>query len=406
MSETSYSMLSQGITLQNGRYRIEGHLASGGFGNTYLVQDLRLDVRRVAKEFFMRGINQREVDGTVSVSNHDNRDSYNRQKDKFMGEARRLARFNNPHIVHVHDFFEENGTAYYIMDYVDGCSLSALLSQRTDESMTEAEVRPILNQILDALQAVHAQRDDNGRALCHLDLKPGNIMLDKQAGAVLIDFGASKQIDPEGSGNLSTSSAMAFTPGYAPPEQVQQNLAAIGPWTDFYALGATLYKLLTGQKPPSSDDIINEGTAIFAFPPSVSVTMRRLIMTLMDPRRKARPQNVDEVRSLIGQPSVQPQSPSISNTEETIVEDATVRTSAPKAQRIVEPRPTTQNPLEQTPSKKRPWHFWVMLIVTIWFFLATANAKSDADLATGFVLMTLCAIYWFRYNTRKKNAST
>jgi Serine/threonine protein kinase len=145
-------------------------------------------------------------------------------------------------IVKVHDLFEENGTAYYVMDYIDGESLAERL-KRTGKPMSEQDIKKLLPQILDALKEVHQNE------IWHLDLKPGNIMVDKLGNAYLIDFGASKQIRANGS--MTTSTALCYTPGYAPNEQIGQMYDRFGPWTDIYALGATIYNLLTNKKPPN-----------------------------------------------------------------------------------------------------------------------------------------------------------
>lgn len=215
-------------TLQMGKYRVDLHLASGGFGNTYVVKNLQFDEDFAMKEFFMKGINERDDDSTtVSVSNASNKDQFAAQLEKFKKEARRLRKLNNPHIVHVHDLFEENGTAYYTMDYVNGESLAARL-KREKTPLTEAEALNILSQVLDALEEVHSQ------GIWHLDLKPGNILVDHNGVVKLIDFGASKQLSA-GEGYTTTTTAMCYTPGYAPTEQVDQKMELIGPWTDLYA---------------------------------------------------------------------------------------------------------------------------------------------------------------------------
>ena len=165
----------------------------------------------------MRGINERaKRTSSINVSNRENVDMFKGQLEKFKKEARRLRKLHNPHIVQVHDLFEENNTAYYVMDYVDGESLSNLL-KRTNKPLTEAEVLDLLPQILDALETIH------NKSIWHLDLKPGNIMVDKSGKVILIDFGASKQISST-EGQTSTSTALCFTPGFAPPEQIDQKI--------------------------------------------------------------------------------------------------------------------------------------------------------------------------------------
>ena len=274
-------------TILRGVYEIEEQLASGGFGNTYRARNVQFDEQYAIKEFFMSGINDRDgATGLVSVSNTVNRDQYDEQLRKFKKEAQRLRRLKNEHIVQVHDLFEENGTAYYAMDYIDGESLSARLKK--NGPISEQAVLEILPQVLDALQTVHEA------GLWHLDLKPANIMMTREDKVVLIDFGASKQLNTE-HGGATTSTALCYTPGFAPPEQVEQNMDKFGPWTDLYALGATLYNLLTNQKPPASSDISESPEqALKPLEGMCSPQMLTYVRWLMQPRRNQRPQSVDE----------------------------------------------------------------------------------------------------------------
>ncbi len=284
------SMLREG-TILRGIYRIEKQLATGGFGNTYIAINTEFDERVAIKEFFIKGKTERdETTSSVSVSNVENMQEFEEQRDKFKKEARRIRKLNNKHIIRVYDLFEENGTAYYVMDYIDGESLADRLKHKNCP-MSEQEVLQILPQILDALKTVH---DIN---LWHLDLKPANIMMDKHGQITLIDFGASKHI--EKNGVLTTSSAMAKTEGYYPPEQTSQTMKNIGAWTDIYALGATLYKLLTNSNPPTFDDIINDEIDAFKFPSTVSSTIKDLIIWMMKPNRKQRPQSIDEINAFL-----------------------------------------------------------------------------------------------------------
>ena len=271
------SMLKVG-TILRGTYRIDSYLSSGGFGNTYIATNIEFDERVAIKEFFMKGVTQRDDNQTtVSVSNSENTNSFQEQKEKFKKEARRLRKLQNEHIVKVYDMFDENGTAYYVMDYVDGENLAERL-KRTGRPMTESEVRLILPQILDALKAVHNE------GFCHLDIKPSNIMLDKGGKVKLIDFGASKQLGANGTLTTNAPTAFAQTPGYAPREQMEQNLDKIGPWTDIYALGATLYNLLTNKRPPMptdiDDDMSEDKHLALPFPESVG-GLRYLVLQMM-----------------------------------------------------------------------------------------------------------------------------
>jgi serine/threonine-protein kinase len=210
--------------------------------------------------------------------------------EKFKKEAKRMFAIKNEHVIGVQDLFEENGTAYYVMDYVDGENLAEHL-KRTGMPMTEQEVRGILPQILDALKSIH----DAG--IWHLDLKPANILIDKSGNVKLIDYGASKQLNAQ-KGGATTSTAISYTNGYAPREQMEQNYDKFGPWTDIYALGATLYNLLTNKRPPLptdiDDDISEDKHNALPFPESVG-EMKYLVLHMMNTNRLQRPQDVDAI---------------------------------------------------------------------------------------------------------------
>ena len=279
-------------TILHGTYKIESYLASGGFGNTYLAKNIEFDETYAIKEFFVKGVCQRDGNSTtISVSNAENINSFEQQREKFKKEARRLRSISNPHIVKVYDLFEENGTAYYVMDYVDGENLSARL-KRTNAPLAESEVRNYLNQILDGLEAIHNE------GMFHLDIKPANIMVDSHDVVKLIDFGASKQQSTVGGATMSTG--ISYTNGYAPSEQMAQSYDKFGPWTDFYALGATMYKVLTNQEPPSVSDLSEDETEDkhLALPmPNVSEEMKTLVVWMMQEKRLKRPQNVAEFKT-------------------------------------------------------------------------------------------------------------
>ena len=290
--KTLMQHLQPNTTLQGGKYRIERVLGQGGFGNTYVGINTTFEERVAIKEFFMQGINDRDdTTGSISVSLERNKPQFEEQLEKFKKEALRIRTLDNPHIVKVHDLFEENGTAYYVMDYVDGENLAERL-KRTGKPMPEQEVRAILPQILDALKSVH----DEG--MWHLDLKPANIMLDKAGNVKLIDFGASKQLNVQ-KGGATTSTAISYTNGYAPREQMEQNYDKFGPWTDIYALGATLYALLTNKRPPLPTDIDDDNSEdkhnSLLFLESTSKEMKSIILLMMQTNRNQRPQDVDSI---------------------------------------------------------------------------------------------------------------
>ena len=291
--------LQSNTTLQGGKYRIDRVLGQGGFGITYLATQVSSNRQVAIKELFIGGSGQAINDrrgNQVVVTNSANQQSFNQQKAKFKKEALRLENLNHPNLVKVHEFFEENGTAYYVMDYIEGESLRTKLNR--EGLLSENLVLKYLQQLLPALDTAHKQ------SIWHLDIKPENIMVDRYGHVYLIDFGASKHI--EQNSTLTTSLALAYTKGYCPPEladltyesDLVQALKEIGPWTDIYALGATMYNLLTDSIPPSSNRLYKDGSNAFSFPSNISSSTRDLIIWMMKPDREDRPQNVLEIQRL------------------------------------------------------------------------------------------------------------
>lgn len=321
--------------LRGGTYRVERQLSSGGFGNTYVVTNVNFEETFAMKEFYMKDINMRSGN-TVTVSISDNKSTFDTQRNKFMKEAKRLRKLTNNHIVGVHDLFEENGTTYYIMDFIDGESLSARL-KRTGQPLSEAETLDVLQQVLDALDAVHQQ------GIWHLDLKPANIMMNKEGKALLIDFGASKQMRADD--GMTSTSGLCYTPGYAPIEQMEQNLDRFGPWTDIYSLGATVYHLLTLNSLPSPMELLEEGEGALQFPPTVSPKMRQLVYRMMQPSRLDRPQSITEVRQLL-----KGEKPAVS--EETVV--GTPKPADEETRVISTPKPATPKPATAKAAAPKP----------------------------------------------------
>ncbi len=267
-------------TLQGGKYRIERVLGQGGFGITYLAIQVPSNSQVAIKELFLNGVNERSGNA-IRVSNSVNNTLFEKQKEKFQKEAKRIMSLDNEHIVKVYDLFEENNTVYYVMDYLEGESLASKM-KREGHPLTESEVMDILPQLLEALSEIHKFQ------IWHLDIKPSNIMLiDKTV--VLIDFGASKQITP----SEMTSTALYFTPGYAPAEQTGMLFNQFGPWTDLYAVGATIFNLLTGKSPLEFDiEEFKEND----LPESNLGLMYKMINWMMQPRRKERPQTAVDVK--------------------------------------------------------------------------------------------------------------
>lgn len=367
-------LLPVGTLLNSGNYRIEKHLASGGFGNTYVATHLGLDERVAIKELFLKGIcNRTEADGSVTITIAENRRLYDSQLAKFKKEALRLRKLNNRHIVRVLNYFEENGTAYYVMDFLKGESLSARM-KRTHRPLTEQEVLHFLPQVLDALEESHAAN------IWHLDLKPGNIMVNDKGEAVLIDFGASKQVSTTDTEGTTTSTANCYTPGYAPSELTEGAVEKFGPHTDMYSLGATIYALLTHLSPPSPSVVMEDGLPPYAVP--VSEAMQRLVKWMMQYARNARPQNVDEVRKYLKEnfnqvtppePFVIPEEP-----EEVTVVEVEVQGDVPKPLPEKEEEPSVLEEEEPTPQKKWGWVAAAAVAVVVIGGIVATNLGNDA----------------------------
>lgn len=220
----------------------------------------------------------------VSVGTENNRPLVDKLRKKFIDEAKAIFEMNHPNIVKVYDIFEENGTAYYVMDYIDGQSLGDLVKLRG--ALPEAEAVGYICQVAEALKYVHAQNR------LHLDIKPGNIIVDDNGHAMLIDFGASKHYDTE-SGENTSNLLGVNTKGYAPLEQSTQSFTKFSPATDIYALGATLYKLLTGVTPPDANLLVSGDETLLQVPDSISATTRKAVSSAMEPKRANRPQDID-----------------------------------------------------------------------------------------------------------------
>lgn len=244
--------LLNGTRLSN-RYKIENHLKSGGFGNTYLAIDERFNAYVAIKELFLADICGRAKNSaSVIIPLESNQNTFQSHKERFLKEANRLFKFSHPNIMKVTDVFEDNNTAYYVMEYVDGVSLQEYIKKYGP--LTEERLLPYLDQILSALDYIHS------KGVLHLDLKPGNIMLDNAGRIVLIDFGTSKQFESTNDNVQSSSlSGGAYTIGYAPPEYIGLTNDKVGTYSDIYSLGVTIYNLLTSTNPPSPIDIHENG---------------------------------------------------------------------------------------------------------------------------------------------------
>jgi serine/threonine protein kinase len=275
--------------LQGNKYKVESILGSGGFGNTYLAIQVALGRKVAIKEFFMKDYCDRdESTSQIIIPTESSRQIVEKYKQKFLKEAQMIASLKNEHIIQIYDIFEENNTAYYVMEYIDGGSLKDKVEH--NGPMSECTSMTYIRQIAEALTYLHKH------SILHLDIKPANILVDRGNRAILIDFGISKHYDSEG-GQTSTTPA-GVSKGYAPIEQYQQgSISGFTPSTDVYSLGATLYFLLTGETPPEASIVYEDGlpSKIATFTESV----QHVISTSMSPRRKDRFQTMEEFTSAL-----------------------------------------------------------------------------------------------------------
>ena len=339
--------LKTNAVLQNGKYRIEGVLGQGGFGITYLASLVALNRKVTIKEFFMKELcNRDEQTSQVSVPSMGSVDTVARFRAKFVKEAQTIAALNNPHIIHIHDIFEENGTAYYVMDYLSGGSLSDLVQR--NGILAEATALGYIRQVADALSYIHA------RNINHLDIKPSNVLIDGNGNAVVIDFGLSKRYDETGSQTSTTP--VGISHGFAPLEQYQPGgVSTFSPTTDIYSLGATLYKLLSGQTPPNATALLDADLDLSRL--SASPSTKAAIAAAMQPKRKGRPQTVEAFIAMLDEkvvPSVTvPMQPTVDEEVTVIAHEPAApqpKVEKPSVSQTKEEKPTAPQPKEEKPS--------------------------------------------------------
>ena len=319
MKRSTYS-LPVGSTLMQGKYRIVAVLGQGGFGITYKGEHTMLGTTVAIKEFFMKGACERDENSTHVTTSQSNSELASRFRTKFLKEAKTLAALKHPNIIRVFDVFEDNGTAYYVMDYIEGNNLSDIVEGKG--RLSEPLALKYIRQVANALDYLHQKK------LLHLDVKPANILLDKNTGnAILIDFGVSKQYDQDG--QQTSTTPPAISKGYSPVEQYAQgsNVKTFSPATDIYSLAATLYKLVTGNTPPESNLLLNEDEQLPPYPSNVSETTRNAIAECLQTRKK-RPQSISEFLQLLD-------SEPISNIDTPEEEDTILKSQYKKSQEVL-----------------------------------------------------------------------
>lgn len=358
--------LAKGTLLFHGTYRIEGKLGQGGFGITYLATDVALDKYVAIKEFFPNTYCKRDTSTSrVGVATEGSREFVTKLKLKFLKEARNIAKLDHPNIVRLHAAFEENDTAYYVMDYIEGTPLSQVV--KTHGPLDRCKAVEYTTLIGHALVYLHKRR------INHLDVKPANIMVRRSDGApVLIDFGLAKQYDCEG--QQTTSTPVGFSQGFAPVEQYKPGgVKEFSPASDLYSLAATLYFMLSGRIPPPATDLVDEP---LTFPVSIPSFLKKPIEKAMSPSRQRRHATVGEfLREINPDRQAPPPSPE----EATTFEDTTYEEPAEDKPKE-DPKPETpEKPKE--PEKKRSYKiFWIAFILAIFglSFLALPKACGSA----------------------------
>jgi len=311
-------------------YRIEQVLGAGGFGITYRARDTNLDKDVAIKEYLPGELAMRAPDGNVVAQGTTHEAGYKWGLDRFLLEARTLAKFSHPHIVRVLRYFEANATAYMVMDYEKGDPLKTVL--QLDPQPQEEKLKALLAPLLDGLSAVHAT------GFLHRDIKPDNIFIRANGSPVLIDFGAARQA----MGGETKSLTSILTPGYAPLEQYSGE-GKQGPWTDLYAMGGVLYRAVADKNPPDAVSRIRGdslGAGLATARAKYSESFLRAIEWALNVDEKKRPQSVEQWKAaVLAERRVSPTVP--------------LKTTERRTVRVV--------PVPAPPAPRRHWPIFVVL---------------------------------------------
>ena len=350
--------LQPNTTLQGGKYKIERVLGQGGFGITYLATDIALDRKVAVKEFFPKDYCDRNGSTShITIGTESAAEFVQKLKAKFLKEVRNIAKLDHPGIIRIHAAFEENNTAYYVMDYIEGENLAEMVQR--NGPLPEQRAVAYIEKIGEALQYIHA------RHINHLDIKPANIMVRREDDRpILIDFGLSKQYDTDGQQTSTTPTGISH--GYAPMEQYNDGgVKEFSPQTDIYSLAATLYFLLSGVIPPQATKLVDEE---LTFPQSIPANLIVAISKGMATSRKQRYDAVDKFLAEL----------KASEEEDTIIECSTISNT-----KQVPPLPKEKAYSSKSFKRFRKWGVIVAIVIvvilvgsiTILLYSATAQYK-------------------------------
>lgn len=276
--------LNANTELQNGKFRIIRVLGQGGFGITYLAENVFFDRLVAIKEFFPKDFCGRDDTSHLTLGTQNNAETVNKLKARFLKEAKNIAKLDHHGIVKIHDIFEENNTAYYVMDYIDGENLNEMVKR--NGPLPEDKAVAYICKVGEALEYIHS------RNMTHFDVKPANIVVRRSDDSpILIDFGLSKQYDLHGD---ATSTLMqGVSQGYSPIEMYNAgSVSTFSPQTDVYSLGATLYYILTGKVPLPATELVD---APMEIPAVISSESRKAITDAMRLSKSARTQSVKDL---------------------------------------------------------------------------------------------------------------
>ncbi|MDE6753236.1 MAG: serine/threonine protein kinase [Muribaculaceae bacterium] len=275
--------LKENTELQSGKYRIIRVLGQGGFGITYLAENVFFNKIVAIKEFFPKSFCGRDNTSHLTLGTANNAETVEKLLNRFMKEAKNIANLDHPGIVKIQDIFKENNTAYYVMDYIEGDNLNEIVKR--NGPLSEKKAVEYIQKVGEALDYIHSKN------MTHFDVKPANIMIRRSDDMpILIDFGLSKQYDA--SGDATSTMLNGVSQGYSPIELYNPgSLDTFSPHTDIYSLGATLYYLLSGKVPPNASEIAIDGVPNI---PGASNEVQSIVKTAMAVRPGNRHQSISK----------------------------------------------------------------------------------------------------------------